>query len=171
MTHIGNYNMLLIGCHVGHDTVIGDHVILTNGAMAAGHCEIQDHAILGAMVGVHQFTRIGAWAMVGAGSMLSHDAPPFSLVQGDRARLVAVNLVGLKRGGFSTEQSALIKRVYRALFWRGGVLAERLANARSIAVRDPEAERILAFVADSKRGVCMPRGRAHSGDETALLES
>lgn len=170
-TVIGDDNMFLVGSHVGHDAVVGSHIVFTNGAMAAGHSTIEDHAILGAMVGVHQFARVGCYAMIGAGAMLSHDAPPFALVQGDRARLVAVNLVGLRRHGFAPERTALIKRVYRLLFWRDGVLEERLQNARAFAGSDPDANRIIDFVATSKRGVCAPRGRFSSGGDESVPES
>jgi UDP-N-acetylglucosamine acyltransferase len=169
-TTIGDDNMFLCGSHVGHDGTVGNGVVFTNGAMAAGHCEIQDRAILGAMVGVHQFTRVGRFAMIGAGAMLSQDAPPFSLVQGDRARLIAINVVGLQRGGFTPDQTALLKRLYRIVFWRDGVLAERLAAGRAFAQGDPLALEVLSFVASSKRGVCMPRGRAAPGEEHTLSE-
>src|SRR5690606_18298387 len=75
-TTVGNDNMLLVGAHIGHDATVGSNVVFTNGAMAAGHTEIGDRAILGAMVGIHQFARVGKLAMVGAGAMVSHDAPP-----------------------------------------------------------------------------------------------
>jgi UDP-N-acetylglucosamine acyltransferase len=158
VTTIGDHNMLLVGCHIGHDASVGNRVVFTNGAMAAGHTSIEDGAILGAMVGVHQFARVGALAMVGAGSMLSHDAPPFALVQGDRARLVGVNLVGLHRNGFNEEQTAVVKRVYRLLFWRVGILAEKLEFVRrsSLGAEDI-CRRIVQFVEGSRRGICMPR--------------
>ena len=164
-TRIGDGNMFLAGSHVGHDSTVGSHCVFTNGAMAAGHSVIQDHAILGAMVGVHQFARVGRFAMIGAGSMLSHDAPPFSLVQGDRARLVALNLIGLRRSGFGVEQIALLKRTYRLLFWRSGLLEERIAHARELGGGNPLVEEILEFVERSGRGVCTPRGRVAPGDE------
>ena len=167
-TDIGDDNMLLAGSHVGHDSWVGSHVVFTNGSMAAGHARIDDHAILGAMVGIHQFARVGRYAMIGAGSMLSNDAPPFSLVQGDRARLVAVNLVGMRRASFPSAETAMIKRIYRLLFWREGRLADRLANARAFAAGDPLAEEVFRFVESSERGVCSPRGRpqAHEEQET-----
>lgn len=157
-TTIGDHNMLLVGAHIGHDATVGSHVVFTNGAMAAGHTVIGDRAILGAMVGIHQFARVGKLAMVGAGAMVSHDAPPFSMVQGDRARLVAVNLVGLQRNGYTTEQKALVKRVFRLLFWRAGTLHQRLEFVRSSPMhRDPVCREIVDFVEASKRGVCSPR--------------
>lgn len=165
VTRIGDRNMLLAGAHIGHDSKVGDDCVFTNGAMAAGHSEIQDGAVLGAMVGVHQFARIGRYAMVGAGSMVSQDVPPFGLVQGDRARVIAVNLVGLRRGGFPVEKIALVKRVYRLLFWRSGLLEDRVAQARAFADGDPLAEEILRFVESSERGVCVARGRSGPPDE------
>lgn len=158
VTTIGDHNMLLIGAHIGHDATVGSYVVFTNGAMAAGHTWIGDRAILGAMVGIHQFARIGKLAMIGAGAMVSHDAPPFGTVQGDRAKLVAVNLVGLHRNGYTAEQKALVKRVFRLLFWRAGTLHQRLELVRSSALhRDPICREIVDFVAESRRGVCSPR--------------
>lgn len=168
LTVIGNDNMFLAGAHIGHDCTVGDNVVFTNGAMAAGHCVVHDNVVMGAMAGIHQFARVGRYAMIGAGAMLSHDAPPFALVQGDRARLVAVNLIGLKRAGFTPEQTMLIKRTYRLLFWRGGLLHERLAEARAVAGGDPLTEDLFRFVEESERGICSPRGRHLFGDVQAV---
>ena len=166
-TTVGDHNMLLVGAHIGHDATVGSHIVFTNGAMAAGHTEIGDRAILGAMVGIHQFARVGKLVMVGAGAMVSHDAPPFAMIQGDRAKLVAVNKVGLHRNGYTAEQKALVKRVFRLLFWRAGTLHQRLEFVRGSSLfRDPICREIVEFVADSKRGICSPRSglRNHPGD-------
>ena len=168
-TAIGDHNMLLVGAHIGHDARVGNHVVFTNGAMAAGHTSIGDRAILGAMVGIHQFARVGKLAMIGAGAMVSHDAPPFGMVQGDRAKLVAVNLVGLHRNGYTAEQKALVKRVFRLLFWRAGTLHQRMELVRNSALhRDPVCQEIVEFVAQSRRGVCSPRSgqKARADGET-----
>lgn len=174
-TTIGDHNMLLVGAHVGHDATVGNHVVFTNGAMAAGHTWIGDRAILGAMVGIHQFARVGKLAMVGAGAMVSHDAPPFATVQGDRAKLVAVNLVGLHRNGYTAEQRALIKRVYRLLFWRAGTLHQRLEFVRGSTMhKDPVCREIVDFVAASRRGVCSPRSgqkQRQAGSDAAGSEA
>ncbi len=157
-TTIGDHNMLLVGAHVGHDATVGSYVVFTNGAMAAGHTSIGDRAILGAMVGIHQFARVGKLAMIGAGAMVSHDAPPFAMIQGDRAKLVAVNNIGLQRNGYTAEQKALVKRVFRLLFWRAGTLHQRLEFVRGSALhKDPICREIVDFVAESKRGICSPR--------------
>jgi UDP-N-acetylglucosamine acyltransferase len=169
-TTIGDHNMLLVGAHIGHDATVGSHVVFTNGAMAAGHTWIGDRAILGAMVGIHQFARVGQLAMVGAGAMVSHDAPPFAMVQGDRAKLVAVNLVGLHRNGYTMEQKALVKRVFRLLFWRAGTLHQRLEVLRNTAMfRDPICRQIVDFVTSSRRGVCS--ARSGQRQSSAVLEA
>ncbi|MCB9878086.1 MAG: acyl-ACP--UDP-N-acetylglucosamine O-acyltransferase [Planctomycetes bacterium] len=172
-TTVGDHNMLLVGAHIGHDATVGSHVVFTNGAMAAGHTVIGDRAILGAMVGIHQFARVGKLAMIGAGAMVSHDAPPFAMVQGDRAKLVAVNVVGLHRNGFTAEQKALVKRVFRLLFWRAGTLHQRLEFVRCSSLhKDPICREIVDFVAESRRGVCSPRSqlRSHSAGDESLGE-
>jgi UDP-N-acetylglucosamine acyltransferase len=158
VTRIGDHNMLLAGSHVGHDATVGSHVVFTNGAMAGGHTWIADRAILGAMVGLHQFARIGELAMVGAGAMVSQDVPPFALVQGDRARICGVNLVGLARHRYTPEQRAVIKQLFRSLFWRHGPMRQKLElMCNSPFAREPACQKILDFVSSSKRGLCMPR--------------
>ncbi|MEZ5964076.1 MAG: acyl-ACP--UDP-N-acetylglucosamine O-acyltransferase [Planctomycetota bacterium] len=170
VTRVGDHNMLLAGSHIGHDATIGSHVVFTNGAAAAGHTVVQDNTVLGAMVGIHQFARVGRLAMIGAGAMVSRDAPPFALVQGDRARLVGANLVGLKRQGWSSEDVAMIKRAFRALFWRAGPLGRRLEDVRSRLGNHHAVREILDFVADSKRGICRPRGKFEVGAERDIVE-
>jgi UDP-N-acetylglucosamine acyltransferase len=168
ITRVGSRNMLLVGCHIGHDATVGDQVIFTNGAMAAGHTLIEDNVILGAMVGVHQFGRVGRYAMIGAGAMLSKDAPPFALVQGDRARLISLNLVGLRRAGFSTEQVTNLKKAYRHLFWRSDPMEERLASISGIVDQDEFVRCLVEFVEQSKRGLVMPRDK--KGDRFSSVD-
>ncbi len=171
LTRVGNENMLLAGSHIGHDASVGNEVVFTNGAMAAGHSMVDDRAILGAMVGIHQFARVGKWAMIGAGSMLSMDAPPFALVQGDRARLVAVNVIGMRRGGFSADERRSIKQVYKILFWGKGLRQERLTNARVFADGNSLALEVIDFVGSTKRGVLAPRGRNFIRDVPSEAET
>jgi UDP-N-acetylglucosamine acyltransferase len=169
-TTVGDNNMLLVGAHIGHDATVGSNVVFTNGAAAAGHTLIQDNAVLGAMVGVHQFARVGRMAMIGAGAMVSRDAPPFALVQGDRARIVGVNLIGLKRQGWSAEDVAVTKRAFRQLFWRSDPLAARIETVRAHFGEHPAVREILAFMADSRRGVCRPRGKLEVSAERDAVE-
>lgn len=157
VTTVGAHNMLLANCHIGHDATVGDHTIFTNGAMAAGHTHIGDRSILGAMVGLHQFARVGELSMIGAGAMLSKDAPPFSLVQGDRARLISINAIGLKRAGFKSAEILEIKRAYRQLFWRPGTQEERLSSVADLAACNESVHALVEFIRSSKRGLVMPR--------------
>jgi UDP-N-acetylglucosamine acyltransferase len=157
VTSLGDDNLFLAGSHVGHDARIDSHVVFTNGAMAAGHSTVGDYVILGAMVGIHQFARVGQRAMVGAGAMLSHDAPPFSLIQGDRARLVGVNAVGLRRAQYDQDAVATLKKAFRMLFWRPGTLEARVRNTQALAGHHEMVREVLDFVQQSRRGVCMPR--------------
>ncbi|HLU39411.1 MAG TPA: acyl-ACP--UDP-N-acetylglucosamine O-acyltransferase [Planctomycetota bacterium] len=170
VTRIGNQNMFLAGAHVGHDATVGNNVVFTNGAAIAGHTIVEDNAVLGAMVGLHQFARVGRLAMIGAGAMVSRDAPPFALVQGDRARLVGVNVIGLKRQGWSAEDMAVVKRTFRQLFWRTATLQERTEAVREQFGGHPAVREILAFVAESRRGICRPRGKLDAGAERDAIE-
>ncbi len=165
VTQVGNHIMLLATCHIGHDAEVGDHVVMTNGSMVAGHALVENHAILGAMAGVHQFTRVGQYSMIGAAAMVTKDAPPFSLIAGDRAKLYGVNVIGLKRAGFDSRRLGLIKQCYRQLFWSGGTLAERVENTRPLAGDDPAALALLEFLGHSLRGLTMPRGRKEAAEE------
>lgn len=168
VTTVGSHNMLLATCHIGHDAWVGNRTIFTNGAMAAGHTHIGDHSILGAMVGVHQFARIGEFAMIGAGSMLSKDAPPYSLVQGDRARLVSINTIGLKRAGFENAKILEIKRAFRQLFWRAGTQDERLATVTDLISTNDSVRNLVEFIQTSKRGLVMPHQQESRDEKTPL---
>jgi len=152
-TRIGNGCLLMVSAHVAHDCRVGDRVILANGAALGGHVEAHDYAIVGGLAGVHQHVRIGESALCAAGAMVSMDVPPFCMVAGDRARLHGLNLVGLRRRGFTTA----LKRAYRVLFHgggRGGGRREALARARAALGQVPEVARLVDFVAASQRGVC-----------------
>jgi UDP-N-acetylglucosamine acyltransferase len=133
---------------------VGSHVVVANGAQLAGHVVIEDYVIVGALVGIHQFVKIGESAILGAGAMVSQDVPPFCNATGDRARLHGLNLVGLKRRGFSPELVRNIKRAYRIIFQSGLKLADAIARARQEVPTSPEIEHFLAFIQAAERGVC-----------------
>jgi UDP-N-acetylglucosamine acyltransferase len=153
-TRIGNGCLFMVGSHVGHDSQVGSQVILANGVALAGHVTVEDFAIVGGLVGVHQFSRIGESALCAAGAMVSMDVPPFCTVAGDRARFHGVNVLGLRRRGFGADTIRAIRQATRLLF--GGELPRRAALAR--AQQDlghvPEVGRLLGFMAASRRGVC-----------------
>ncbi len=152
-TRIGDDNFIMNGVHVAHDVQIGSHVIVASQVAIAGHAEIQDYAVIGGLSGVHQHARVGESAMVGALSGVTLDAPPFSLVSGERATLRGVNAVGLRRRGFPREVRQEIKRAYHLLFGSKLRLEEALEQAKKERFASAEVERLLAFVEASARGV------------------
>lgn len=164
VTRVGNNCLLMIGAHVAHDCLIGDHVILVNNATLAGHVEIGDFAILGGLSAVHQFARVGKHAMIGGMSGVEADVIPYGLVTGNRARLQGLNIVGLKRRGFSRQEIHDMRTAYRLLFAEEGTMAERLDDVeRLFADKGPIAE-IVAFIrAASQRSLVQPH--AGGGDD------
>ncbi len=153
VTRIGNRVLLMNYVHVAHNCIIGDQVILANSTELGGHTVIEEWASLAAMIGVHQFARIGAHAMVGAGSMVSQDVPPFAMVAGDRARLIGPNTVGLERRGFSPATIAALKSAFRTIFYSKLARNEALKRAIETDGQFPEVRRLVEFIAASERGV------------------
>ena len=153
-TVVGSDNFLMAYSHVGHDCVIGDDCVLTNGVNIAGHAEIGDGAVLGGMCGVHQFGRVGKLAMVSGGSMVNKDVPPFCLVTGDRARIVSLNLVGLKRAGYAASEIKDLKEMFGLLFKCGLTLEEALARIGEEVSPSPAKTTFLDFLRSTRRGIC-----------------
>ena len=153
-TVIGSGCLFMVSSHVAHDCRLGDSVILANGVALAGHVTAENHAIVGGLAGVHQFVRLGESALCAAGAMVSKDVPPFCTVAGDRARLFGLNVIGLRRRGFPGETIRALRRAYRLLFLGGGSRLEHVAAVRAELGDVPEVERLVAFVAESTRGVC-----------------
>ncbi|MBK1723350.1 acyl-ACP--UDP-N-acetylglucosamine O-acyltransferase [Thiocystis violacea] len=151
-TRIGSHNYWMAFSHAGHDCIVGDHNIFANTATLAGHVEVAHHCFLSGQVAVHQFCRIGAYAMVAGVTGVPQDVPPFALVDGHRARLLGLNVVGLRRNGFSQEQRSRIKGVYRLLF-KSGLPLKQAVSAAERDYPGPETEEILAFVRTSQRGI------------------
>ncbi len=152
ITRIGNRNTFMAYCHVAHDCVINDGVIMANGATLGGHVHVEDHAILGGLVGVHQFVRIGRHAMIGGLTGASLDIPPYTSCAGFRAKLYGLNTVGLKRHGFSKDTIGRLKKAYRILFQSGEVLKKAVEQVRSEVDPDPHVEHLIEFLEESKRG-------------------
>jgi len=153
LTRIGNHVLLMNYVHVAHDCAIGDHSIIANSTEIAGHCVLEEWVVTAGMCGIHQFSRIGAHAIVAAGSKVAQDVPPYSMVAGDRARLVGVNSIGLERRGFTTETIAALKTAFRTLFY--GKLLRNQALKRVLARNGEVAEvrRLVDFITNSPRGV------------------
>ena len=150
-TTIGSRGLFMAQTHVAHDCQVGDGVQMANGATLGGHVVVEDHAWLGGLCAVHQRVRIGARAMVAGGAMVTQDAPPYCLVQGDRARLVGLNLVGLRRANVADEEVTALKQAFRELFLGAGPMAERIAALRG-RESHPSVVRLTEFLRDSERG-------------------
>ena len=152
-TVIGNDNLFMAYCHVGHDCIVGNRVVMANCATLGGHVRVDDHAILGGLSAVHQFTRIGCHVMISGGSMVAQDIPPYTIAQGDRAKTVGINQIGLKRRQFSDDLVRDIKLAYRLLF-RSGLRQELALDRIAAELPDsPEIQVFSDFVRASERGV------------------
>ena len=153
LTTVGSGNMFMALSHVAHDCKVGDNTHFANGATLAGHTEVGDHAWISGLVAIHQFVRIGDFAFVAGGAMVPHDVPPFCLVQGDRARLVGLNEVGLKRHGYTSQEVLNLRRAYKILFRRPGTKEERMAQVQADLGASRGVDQLLAFLETSKRAV------------------
>lgn len=152
-TVIGNNNFLMAYSHVAHDSTLGNHIIMANSVALGGHIVIEDYAILGGIVAVHQFVRIGAYAIVGGMTGVSMDIPPYVSASGSRAQLYGLNLVGLKRRGFSDETISTLKKVYKIIFRSGLTQEEAFRKVESEFGSSKEAMHLVEFMKSSKRGV------------------
>jgi UDP-N-acetylglucosamine acyltransferase len=151
-TVIGNGNFLMAFSHIGHDCVVGDHNIFANTATLGGHVELGNRIFLSGHVAVHQFCRIGDLAMIGGVSGVRQDVPPYAMANGQYARFVGLNLVGLRRAGFGQAQRSAIKRAYRTLLQSGLKLGDALLQVKATMDSD-EVRHIVEFFEQSRRGV------------------
>ncbi|TMA95100.1 MAG: acyl-ACP--UDP-N-acetylglucosamine O-acyltransferase [Deltaproteobacteria bacterium] len=154
VTRVGDRNLLMMYCHIAHDCIIGNHNVIANGATLGGHVVIEDFVIVGGLVGIHQFVKIGTGAILGAGSMVSKDVPPYCNATGDRARLRGLNVEGLKRRGFQKSVIEAIHKAYRIAFQSRLKTDDALKKIRQEMAAIPEVERFVSFIAESQRGVC-----------------
>ncbi len=162
-TVVGSHNFFMAHSHVAHNCHVGDHVILANGALLGGHAVVQDRAFISGNCLVHQFTRVGTLALMQGGAAISKDLPPFTIAHGDNG-ICGLNVVGLRRAGFTAEQRLELKRLYHALFRSGGNLRAALADAQKNFSSDG-ARTLTSFIAAAKRGICTAIEREDVGDE------
>ena len=153
-THIGNKNCFLSYSHIAHDAHIGNEVLFVNCASVAGHVTVDDFAIIGAYSTVHQFTRIGSYSFLVHGAQVGQDIPPFVLVKGTPGIPFALNLVGLRRRGFSEETIAGLKKAFRLMYRQHIVSMQALEEGLiALANETPEINLIIELVKSSKRGI------------------
>lgn len=151
-TLIGDNNFIMAHSHIAHDCRIGNRVVLANGSLLAGYAAIEDMAFVSGNVVVHQFVRIGRLAIIGGLSRISKDVPPFMLAKGE-SRIYAINVVGLKRAGYSLEQREKIKQAFKILYRSKMNLSQALGVLKH-QTPSAEVEHILKFIESSKRGIC-----------------
>jgi UDP-N-acetylglucosamine acyltransferase len=153
-TRVGNHNFLMALSHLAHNSQVGNHVIVVNGALVGGYVEVGDRAFISGNCVIHQFCRVGALSMMRGGARTSRDVPPYSIVDG--VHLVrGVNLVGLQRAGFTRSQITPLRQAYRLLFARRGNLSRDLERVEVEVPLTPEVTHLLDFIRSSKRGVAL----------------
>lgn len=152
-TDVGSDCLLMAYTHIAHDCSIGDHVILANGVQLGGHVHIDDWAIVGGLTGVHQFERIGKHAMVGAGFRVMKDVPPYTLAGNEPLGYSGVNVIGLRRRGFSPEMIERIRDAYRIIYQAGMNIGDGVRAVDELFPDDPEVQEITSFIRRSERGV------------------
>jgi len=153
-TVIGSDNTILAYSHIAHDCIVGDHCVMSNGTMLAGHVIVEDHVIIGGYGGVHQFCRLGAYAMLSATAKLVQDLPPFFIADGTPAVVRAYNKVGLERNGHTPEQLDRVKQIFRILYRDGLNRTQALDKlAAHPDATSAEFQRVIAFAAKSTRGL------------------
>jgi UDP-N-acetylglucosamine acyltransferase len=153
VTKIGKNCLLMAYTHVAHDCTIGENCILSNSVQIGGHCTIENNVIVGGLTGVHQFCIIGEHSMVGATILVSQDVPPYILAGRSPAHYLGLNLVGLKRRGFKSEDIDIIKKVYTILYDKGMNVSQAVKVIDSDLGDNPYVKRILDFIGNSKRGI------------------
>ena len=154
-TIVGNNGFFMAYSHIAHDCVIGNDVIMANGAQLAGHVHVQDKAFISTTVGIHQYVRIGWGAMISGGAMVPMDVAPFCVAQGDRATIYGLNLVGMKRAGLSRDDIKLIKQAYKVTFLSGLKLDEAL-KTEELNTPNAHVKIFKDFLSEQKRGFIRP---------------
>ncbi len=168
VTQIGSHCLFMAYSHVAHDCRIGNGVILVNSVALAGHVHVGDCAVLGGICAIHQYVNIGRFVMIGGVSMVGHDILPFATAQGDRATLRGLNMLGMRRGGFSREAMSAVKSAYKSLFLQGGSLEENVAKLKASSPCKEVQEWIAFIESAGKRGVMRPAVGATEAEEASV---
>jgi UDP-N-acetylglucosamine acyltransferase len=151
-TVIGNGCLLMGHVHIGHDCILGDNIVVANSCAIAGHVHISDNAVIGGLSAIHQFCKIGELAMVGGGSILVQDIPPFCICEGNRAVLRSLNINGLRRKFKNRRDIDAIKKVYKSIFESGSSVSE-VAKDIVQTTDNKYGKQLAQFVVDTKRGI------------------
>lgn len=154
LTEIKDSNFLMAYVHIAHDCKVGSSIVMANATTLGGHVVVEDFVVIGGMAAVHQFSRIGAYSMVGGFSGVGRDVPPYTMASGARARIYGLNIIGLKRHGFSEETINNLKKVYKILFREKRRLKDAIEKIRADLLDVEEARYIVGFIEENKRGIC-----------------
>jgi UDP-N-acetylglucosamine acyltransferase len=152
-TIVGSRNNFLAYCHIAHDCVVGNDVIFSNNGTLAGHVTVEDHVVLGGFTAIHQYCRIGRYAMTGGCSKIVQDVPSYMIADGNPARVRGINKTGLERHGFSADAMRLLKEAYRILYRSENNVAQAIEQMRAQVEDSPEIEHLVTFVTHSSRGI------------------
>lgn len=155
-TVIGNNNLFMACSHIGHDCVVGSNCVVVNNVLLAGEVEVGDWVVLGGQGGIVQFARIGSHAMVGAGSFVNKDVPPFVKASHEPLQYVGANTIGLRRRGFTDEQVHNIQEIFRIVFQSGYSYGKACDIVMEQFPQSPERDEIVGFIRESKKGILKP---------------
>jgi UDP-N-acetylglucosamine acyltransferase len=155
-TSVGEGNMIMVNAHIAHDCQIGNHTVIVNNVMIAGHVVVQDRVYFGGAAGIHQFARVGQLAMIGGQSHLSQDVPPFVIVSGKSNLVCGLNLVGLRRAGISNAEIRELKAAYRVIY-RSGLTWNDTLEVLANTFREGPAAEFHPFLIDTERGIVQER--------------
>ena len=152
ITSIGNNSLFMVGAHIAHDCIVGNNIVMANQATIAGHVTVDNGSILGGLSAVHQFCRVGSLSMIGGMSAVEHDVVPYGLVTGNRAHLLGLNIVGLRRANYSNEVIKEFKLTFEKIFNSNEIKTESVANKNT---ENELTKKLIEFIqSDSSRGLC-----------------
>lgn len=160
-THVGSNNFLMAYCHIAHNCWVGNNVVIANMGTLAGYVKVEDRAVIGGLTAVHQFVRIGTCAMIGGCTKVIKDIPPFTLADGNPASLWGLNIVGLRRAGFSENTRNYLSKAYKIIFRSGLNTSQALKKVENELEGIPEVDYLCNFIRTSKRGICKEERRRH----------
>ena len=152
-TVIGNNNLIMVYCHVAHDCILHNNIIMSNATQLAGEVEVDDFAIIGGGTLVHQFSHIGSHVMIQGGSKINKDIPPYVIAAREPIAYCGINSVGLNRRGFTPEQIHTIQEAYRLIYQGGMIVSQALDTIEATMPQTPERDAILHFIRNSERGI------------------
>ena len=156
-TVVGNHCFFMAYSHVAHDCAIGNHVIMANSVNMGGHCIIEDHAVIGGMAGIHQFSHIGQHSMIGSGSRVTKDVPPYILAGSEPLAFIGMNIVGLKRRNFPKQVIEHLEKSYQMIYKSGMNVTQAIEKITAELPMTEEIRNVLEFIGKSRRGIIPSR--------------